>query len=319
MRSHFTRRITSRRRVLFLLAGLTLGATTVAVAVVPAQIAGAAGGTVTNCNDSGAGSLRAEVLAATSGETISFALSPSCSTITLTSGLIDIATSVTIKGPGATTLAVSGNSSSAAFQVESGVIATISGLTIEDGSSLGSLPDAGSIDNYGTLTVKRCTLSGNDGVEGTIYNDLSGTLTVRSSTLSGNQAAFGGGIFNYGTATVTGSTVSDNTGGIGAGGIFNGGGATLTVATSTVSGNTAQQPTIGPQFGNGGGIVNDGTATVSRSLLSDNSAANAGAGIYAGHGTATLIETTLSGNGNSELGGVDLAGGTVTATNSNFS
>jgi hypothetical protein len=64
--------------------------------------------TVTNNDDSGPGSLRAAIAAASSGETINFAPSLDGQTITLTSGELDIARSLDIEGPGAGRLTVSG-------------------------------------------------------------------------------------------------------------------------------------------------------------------------------------------------------------------
>src|SRR5271169_2701531 len=80
-------------------AGLVAGLGTVWVAVLPAQVAGAAVFSVTSCSDSGAGSLRAEVAAAPTGHTITFASSvTSCSPILLTSGPITLTKNVTITG-----------------------------------------------------------------------------------------------------------------------------------------------------------------------------------------------------------------------------
>ena len=70
------------------------------MAVAPAQVAGASTVNVTNCDDSGVGSLRNAIASASSGDTIDFALSRSCSLITETSGSITIATNLTIEGPG---------------------------------------------------------------------------------------------------------------------------------------------------------------------------------------------------------------------------
>ena len=63
--------------------------------------------TVTNDNDSGTGSLRAQLAAAHAGDTINFAPS-AYGTINLTSGPLQVATSVKIKGPGAKEVTVSG-------------------------------------------------------------------------------------------------------------------------------------------------------------------------------------------------------------------
>ena len=56
--------------------------------------------TVTNALDSGAGSLRAAIKAASSGDTIVFASSLNGQTITLTSGELAISKSLDIEGPG---------------------------------------------------------------------------------------------------------------------------------------------------------------------------------------------------------------------------
>ena len=92
--------------------------------------------TVTNALDSGAGSLRAAIKAAGSGDTIVFAPSLNGQTITLTSGELAISKSLDIEGPGAGLLAISGNDASRVFDVSQNqkpVTVTIAGLTIENG------------------------------------------------------------------------------------------------------------------------------------------------------------------------------------------
>ena len=70
---------------------------------------------VGNCNDSGAGSLREAVTAATDGDTIDLT-ALTCSTITLPSGAIEIkAKDLTLQGPGQDKLRVSGNHASQVF------------------------------------------------------------------------------------------------------------------------------------------------------------------------------------------------------------
>ena len=119
------RRAEFRALVAFALATFT-------VVIVPAQVGEAATLTVANCNDAGAGSLRQAVLDASTGDTITFGLSPSCNLITLTTGPILIDKSVDIVGPGQNELAVSGGGTTTVLYVESTV--TISGLTIDDGA-----------------------------------------------------------------------------------------------------------------------------------------------------------------------------------------
>lgn len=154
--------------------------------------------TVTNTNDSGAGSLRGAITSASSGDTIKFHLPAYPATIALSS-VLPINTSLTISGPGAASLAVSGNHAVQVFQVAEGTNVNIAGITVEYGSSAA---DGGGIENYGTLTVSKSTLSGNsaNGSGGGIANETigehGGTVTVSDSILSNNSATCGGGIWN---------------------------------------------------------------------------------------------------------------------------
>jgi hypothetical protein len=222
--------------------------------------------TVTNTNDSGAGSLRQAIADAHDGDTVEFGVT---GTITLTTGELLVDKNVTINGPGSNTLTVDGNHTSRVFHFSRWVTAMLSGLTIRNG--------AAGVDHGG----------------GGIHNDHA-TLVVDSCTVSDNQAAWGGGIHNDGSnssasLTVTNSTISDNSAGS-AGGILNDGGdggAALTISNGTVSGNSAAYY--------GGGIFNEGhfgsaTVTLTNSTVSGNSAGLAGSSIGndANPGGATL-------------------------------
>jgi predicted outer membrane repeat protein len=156
--------------------------------------------TVTNALDGGAGSLRYEIARAHNKDTIVFAPSLNGQTITLTKGELLITDSgLTIKGPGANLLTVSGGHASRVFEVAGNVMAAISGLTITNGSSA----DGGAILNGGVLTLTGCTVCGNSALldGGGIYN--SGSLTLAGCTVSGNYAAdSGGGIYNHTEACI---------------------------------------------------------------------------------------------------------------------
>jgi hypothetical protein len=226
--------------------------------------------TVTDTNDSPTdqNSLRYAIANAASGDTIQFKL-PNPSTIRLTNGVLTISNNLTIKGPGATQLAIDGNQASGVFYINSGVTVTISGLTVQNGLTGGA---GAGIYNVGVLTLANSTVSNNmstsDGIGGGIYNQ--GTLTLTDSTVSGNSTASGsgGGIYNVGMLTLTNSTVADNSAGYSGGGIYNGSNnsGTLTVANSTIAGNSAPS-------GQGGGIENDtGLLTIKSTLLANNGA-----------------------------------------------
>jgi hypothetical protein len=235
--------------------------------------------TVTSLADDGSlGTLRSVMTAAASGDTIVFSVT---GTITLTQGYLEISRNLTISGPGAANLAISGNNVSTVLYVDGGVTATVSGVTIENGSgNADANGDGGGIFNNGTLTVNNSTISSNyvsggSAGGGGIANI--GTLTLSNSTLSGNHAntnASGAGIYNAGTATVINSTFSGNHANLFGGGIQNNG--PLTMSNSTLSGNVADYSAGGIRDGTGG------TMTLKSTLLAGNIAA------YGGNCSGTL-------------------------------
>jgi hypothetical protein len=279
--------------------------------------------TVINNLDSGPGSLRAEITAAQAGDTIAFGSTLTGQTITLTSGELLLNQGLTIQGPGAAQLAVSGGNSSRVFEVAAGVQAIVAGLTISGGDSdatslFRSTSDGygGAILNWGTLTLNNSTVSGSAGANGGgIYS--AGALTLSNDTISGNTASgipagtTGGGIYSAGALTLSNDTISGNTA-YRAGGIYSSGSATLTGCTLTSNTATGGWPTyflwdvsMAWSYGTGGGIYNDGTMTVSSCTLSGNTVADGGAGgggIYNAR-TLTVSASTLSGNSAREDGG----------------
>src|SRR5262245_30432142 len=212
--------------------------------------------TVTNNLDGGAGSLRAEIAAAKSKDTIVFATSLNGQTISLTSGALDINKNLTIQGPGAGELTVSGGGNPysvfylGGLNTNGKIKVSLSGLTISNGNALSNGSNGGGIHIFynANLTISGCTLSGNSAsLGGAIYNDH-GTVTVSACTLSGNSAGDkGGAIFNAGKMTITDSTLSGNRTLVSdpafpedeGGAIYNDQGATLTVSGCSLSDNFA--------------------------------------------------------------------------------
>jgi len=253
---------------------------------------------VTNTNDSGPGSLRAALSAASDGDTID--ATAVSGTILLTSGELQINHNVTINGPGAGNLAVNGN---ATFRVCENFAsdATISGFTITNGFT-SDAEGGGGILNHGGLTLSNTSIiSNHTGGCGAfcfasgagVNSNSSGTLTVTNSIISDNVTNLysfsGGGGMNLagaGTATITDSTISRNTGHDG-GGIFSSL-PLLTVTNSTISDNLAVS---------GGGIEVRGMTIVTNSTVSSNSAvALGGGGVYNYFGTLSVTNSTISGN-----------------------
>jgi len=171
--------------------------------------------TVTNTNDSGAGSLRQAIADICDGGTIDFNIpGGGPDTITLTTGELAIAKNLTIAGSTAKSLTISGNSAGRVFNISASKNFAISNLTIANGQSTAG----GGIYSLGNLTITNCTFTGNSAVgspgEGGAINTGGGTVKIINTTISGNQAdGNGGGLFNSGTSQtlLTNVTIASNT------------------------------------------------------------------------------------------------------------
>jgi len=256
---------------------------------------------VTNTNDSGSGSLRSEISQAKNGDTIDFA--PSLfgggqqQTITLTSGTLNITTNVSILGPGANLLTISGNHSQQVFDVTGGsttVPVELADLTIASGNS----STGGGVENSGTLTLYDCTISGNSSnYGGGFYNSSAGSLSLYGCLITANSAVDGGGITNKGTLKLGQSTVAKNSAILNGGAFYdNNNGSSLTLDACTVAGNSAQAM---------GGISPGtflGTVTMDNTIVAENPG-----GDYIGPGAGSY--NNLIGDGGVNPGGGDFTNG----------
>ncbi len=256
--------------------------------------------TVTNADDGGEGSLRTAMGLAnlTEGaDTIVFdpVFFSTPRTITLDGSLPPINEDLTINGPGAHLLTVSGDGKDRVFEVASGVPARLRGLTITEGLIDG--PGAG-IHSEGPLMLTNVAVVGNQ------------------TTSDG-----GGGVFLAAGGVFTNCTFSGNTSTLQGGGIEfrSDGGRTLRLFDSTVSGNSA------PIFG--GGIFHlsvdgSGTLDIVNSTIADNDAATGG-GIMTGAGAdgspvTTVRNTIVANNDGGDLVALADPGGTPTVTSLGF-
>lgn len=289
--------------------------------------------TVTNTNDSGAGSLRQALADANDGDTIECGVT---GIITLTTGELLVNKSITVNGPGSGNLSIDGNRTTRVLHVSRSVTAAIAGLTITNGTVSSDFGAGGGIYNdHAVLTLSDCIVSGNSATYGGgIFNEGfsgSATLTLNNCTVGGNWGlqhagigSPGGGIYNHGTsgsATVTSNscTFSGNSATDG-GGIYSvgfSGNAMVTLNNTTFSGNSAPF---------GGGISNSGfsgnaAVTLNNSTFGGNSASYGG-GIYndgtSGSATIDLTHTILSA-GASGQNIYNSNGGTVTSQGYNLS
>lgn len=263
---------------------------------------------VSNCNDSGPGSLREAMTTAMDGDFVD-AQALICSTITLTTGQINVgASSVTLAGPGAGALTIANGGDikyyGRIFSHRGTGTLVVAGVTLADGVAAGSVnaPDAlgGCIYSDGTVllsnsVVKNCSAfaghdaNGNPGAAGG-GGIFAHTVLLTGSTVSGcsvsSVLAFangGGGILATDVFRVYSSELRDNheTGTkYGGGGAFVGGLLAISgppytsIVDSTIAGNTAA---------NGGGLSLAGNVWIRNSTISGNMAAQYGGGLVAGH------------------------------------
>jgi hypothetical protein len=240
--------------------------------------------TVTNTNDSGAGSLRNAIQSSHGGDTITFSKTLTNQTITLTSGELMISHNLRVVGPGASALTIDGGGKYRIFDISGPTNVGISGLTIADGLAGPSAPHPGE--------------------GGGIYDDA-GHLALRAVVLEKDVA--------LGSDGATGQNATDGQGG----GIFFHG-QYLMVFDSTFSGDVAQGGNGGAEAANGGTSSNGGQglggaiANIAQHLLlkGDTFTQNQALGGAGGAGSAGAAGGTgTSGTAGSQAGGGGNASG----------
>lgn len=270
---------------------------------------------VTNCEDTGDGSLRDAIDHAKSGDTIDLS-ALACGRIVLSQVLgIGVGT-LTLTGPGANALVLDGGVVDRVIEHTGYGTLTLSGLTIGYGAS-SDYNGGGCIRAISTLdiedsTVKSCGSYGTtNGIGGGIY---AGRLTLERSTVSGNFTmgqlnASGGGIAVAGDFTMRDSYVTGNRAVTTydhiepkaesrAGGILASRGGHVTISGSTIAGNEAGNASL-ELPGYFGGIAMYGAYSVpsliENTTISGNTAASANAGLYASS-IVTIRNSTIAFN-----------------------
>jgi hypothetical protein len=259
-------------------------------AVMTPLTAAAATYTVNTAGDPGAGgtlSLRQAIAAANAsdGNTVQFDAALAGSTITLATGQLVIDHAMTIVGPGAGKLAISGANASRIFRLDcpyyGSRTVTISALSLVEGNTGG---------DGGALYSHNCQLL------------LSGVVATASHASSGGCIAFDNG-------TITNSVISGCSADQFGGGIeINTALTTPHIDLSTIVANTAA-------FGGGGVVLNNVNAgfssritRITRSTIHDNSATSkvgqyGGGGILASHSGLQLYYSTVAQNDAYAAGG----------------
>ncbi len=251
--------------------------------------------TVTNTNNSGAGSLRQAVLDAQAGDVIEFAAELNGQTITLDAQIV-LNKSLTIRS--SFPIIISGNNATRIFSVANAEI-VLEGLTLEKGAV--QTDDCGDVSDLCGGAI--------------IIQSAGGVLTVKDSTLRQNAANYGSGIYNNeGVLVVVDTTLEENVAQVAGAGIYQVGG-TLTVFESVVAENSAELYGAGV-YGTGAAVAISQTQLLSNTL--SDTANSLGGGIASLSGNLTLHETTFAGNGAYRGAGLYLKESFVDISHSTF-
>ncbi|MEP7043213.1 MAG: choice-of-anchor Q domain-containing protein [Dokdonella sp.] len=288
---------------------------------------------VSNCDDSGPGSLRDAITAAGEGDTIDLT-QLACSTITLTTGNIMISQdTLSLVGPGPS-LVINQDATITVGRILSHIgygTLTLSGLSVMYGYFN---YNGGCLYSKGNLTLDNASLSrcqsgmnfvgkyDHDNRGGAAY--VKGNLTMSRSTVTSsvcysqaNGLGFGGGLFVGGSADIRESTITDNYAGF-FGYPGNVGGITITgtepsiIVNSTISGNVALNLLGGIYAYAGLTLLN---STIAFNVAVNGLTARVPGGLQAYNGPLTMNSTIIS-NNNASGSNYDLyAFGVVSGTN----
>ena len=297
--------------------------------------------TVTNADDSGPGSLRDALTQANANgqeDTIDFdaGFFSSPRTITLTSGELAIAKDdvasnnpgrlLTINGPGADLLTISGNNNSRVFYVATRANVALRGMTVRDGVGVGaeSLANGNGAGIYATVayvTLSDMTVRNNsaNGEGGGVYLNSIASFTMSDSLVTENFAVvYGGGIRSspmIGGVTIRNTVISNNSTNNRAGGVALHGGVT-TIENCLITGNRAglavggTNAVGGLDFFQTAATVTDTTISNNRSGTSSEIGGTVGGVRVNGGGNVVFRRVTVSGNtAYTQGGGMDLRGG----------
>jgi hypothetical protein len=275
-----------------------------AVILLAASPAVAATITVTNTNDAGAGSLRQafdDANTAGGDNTIVFDLPGVAQpVIGLTTFGLEVRSNITILNdrPGDVPVTIKAEPSSfliyPCFYVLADQRLVLAGLTISGPGGSTYDQDSGINNRFGYVTLRNCTLTGNDGAfGGALFNEW-GEATLVNCLVTGNHALEdGGGIYNdHGKVILQHCVISNNS--ADQGGAIENLSGDVTLIDCVVSGNIVTS-TFGDSYG-GGAIINFGRLAMTNCTISDNQVAHFGVGGIFTEGGMTAINCTFVNN-----------------------
>jgi predicted outer membrane repeat protein len=272
------------------------------------------GNIVTTSADNGPGSLRSALLGATDGDVITFDPSLNGDTIQLVSQLI-ICSDVTIEGPGASLLAISGSDVTRILSIPAGANVQLKDLAFiegncSEGEDGGAMFIAGSAQIYDCIIhdnfadddggaialsglgafveIQGCEIYDNScGDDGGAIRCWEGVLDIRETSIHNNVSpSFGGAISSNGTVTIEQSTFSNNVANGNGGAIRQFTSGQLSVSNSTLANNQAGQ--------DGGAISSSVATTLNFCTIAYNEADDLGGGISVSNQNSTIENTLIA-------------------------
>jgi predicted outer membrane repeat protein len=226
----------------------------------PISTARAASITVTNLNDSGPGSLRQAITDAnTLGGTNTIDLTGLTGTITLSSVLPTIQSPLSLLGPGASKLTISGDNKTRIMYIQANI--TIDSLTLSNGYS--SANGGAIVTTAGAATILNSNFINNkaDGDGGAFMSFNQSTSKIINCLFDGNKANNGGALYTRGAA--------------------------FSITASTFVNNSSNQS---------GGAIYDNEGLIMRNSTFANNSGHDGGALYIWGSYSYLINSTVSGN-----------------------
>jgi len=258
--------------------------------------------TVTNCNNSGNGSLRAAAAVALSGDTIDLSRL-SCSRITLASEVLLPQSDIRLLGRDRLALTLHGDHVTRVLHHTGSGTLSVERLSVSYGVVTGERVFGGCIESAGNVTLRQsrahhCMVDANTGTVPIAFGGAihaAGFVLLDRSSVFENQAraiaeADGGGIDSGGRTTLLHSQVYNNSADLGGGVLAENG---FRMVYSVLQGNLASEE--------GGGAYAQGNVEVTKSTVSGNHSNDSGGGIAFHQGSvlnaiAVIADSTISGN-----------------------
>lgn len=230
--------------------------------------------TVSNANDTGAGSLRQAIVDANTTPGADVIDITAVGTVNLLNPLPTITESLTIQGPGAELFRIDGQDLYRVFDIAA-VNGAISDLTIQRGAISGTEANGGGIRSVGNLSLSHVRVLSNTAQQGGGGLYVVGQMTVTNSLFQNNRSTHGGGgaLRTNSRASISGTHFLDNTS-------QGDGGAVFALGQNLITNGQFQDNQCLAISCDGGGLFAFSRTTLRNTQFLSNTAQDHGGGAY---------------------------------------